>query len=190
MIPLGKKTCFLWTSLCLVALCLKGRRGAPWWEELCAVARTRRSAFLSAEEENLDLSSLWRAGHSDSFAPATIVYAHLFQKTVWFLKIKAANTSPWKQAPQTLSTLEAASLKQYHVDCSLHFSEIKHTFFLFKAICEALSHLCTQSTIINIWWILRCEFPTSHTPEPIDIYNIPSSLIIIIFLHRFGDWHI
>lgn len=59
---------------------------------------------------NLDLSSLGEAAHLDSFAPATVVYAHLISKD-WFLKIKPANTSPRRKTWHTLSALKGASLK-------------------------------------------------------------------------------
>lgn len=66
------------------------------------------------------------------------------------------------------------------MDGSLFFSEIKHMFFLFKVICEAIAHLGTQA-IINIWPIFRCEFPITQMPGPFDMYNIPHYLIIKIF---------
>ena len=100
----------------------RGEEGAP-----------RDAQCFSELSKELDLSSLGEAAHLDSFAPATLVYAHLISKD-WFLKIKPANTSPRRKTRHTLCTLKVASLKYYSMEGSLSFSEIKHICFSFSRL--------------------------------------------------------
>ena len=86
MVLLGKKTCFLWTLSSWSVLegvemgSMNGGAVLGWRGEEGAPRDAQCFSELSKE---LDLSSLGEATHLDSFAPATLVYAHLISKD-WF----------------------------------------------------------------------------------------------------------